>query len=210
MTSDDPVSHAEFYFYEFISTRFYTFAVTAKSSGKENDDGQSCDRSPDDFVWRSALLQSMAGFIYRRIYLDTTRKVHPIFRSMTTEGKEPTDDSTQPKALVPAVAQYGPCNCYGLKPGDTKHWCVCGLSKKQPWCDGSHKGTGFRPLKWTVPKKQQTLYQLCACKHTKVPPYCDATHTNLPSTVIARYKGCTQHHGSCNKLCTQCGWVPEF
>ena len=23
------------------------------------------------------------------------------------------------------------------------YWCACGLSKKQPFCDGSHSGTEF-------------------------------------------------------------------
>ncbi|XP_064615977.1 CDGSH iron-sulfur domain-containing protein 3, mitochondrial-like [Liolophura sinensis] len=79
----------------------------------------------------------------------------------------------------PAVALYGPCTVKNLREGDTKLWCACGLSKSQPWCDGSHKGTGIKPLKWTVPKAQ-SLYQICACKYTRDPPYCDATHTNLP------------------------------
>jgi len=26
-------------------------------------------------------------------------------------------------------------------------WCSCGLSCNQPFCDGSHKGTDFLPLK---------------------------------------------------------------
>lgn len=26
-----------------------------------------------------------------------------------------------------------------------KAFCTCGLSNKNPYCDGSHKGTGFSP-----------------------------------------------------------------
>ena len=30
---------------------------------------------------------------------------------------------------------------------DTRYaWCSCGLSIKDPYCDGSHKGTGFKPV----------------------------------------------------------------
>ena len=27
-------------------------------------------------------------------------------------------------------------------------WCSCGLSSKQPFCDGSHKNTEFNPVKF--------------------------------------------------------------
>ena len=77
---------------------------------------------------------------------------------------------------------------------------------------GSHTGTGIKPVKWIVPKKQ-TLYQVCACKYTKSPPYCDATHTNLPCEIIERQKNCSQSissHNDQNKLCTGCGWKPSI
>lgn len=77
---------------------------------------------------------------------------------------------------------------------------------------GSHKGTGFHSLKWTVPSTQ-TRHEICNCKHTKSPPYCDGTHTNLPEIVLERQKNCQQkekrHKDDC-KLCTNCGWVPDF
>ena len=63
-----------------------------------------------------------------------------------------------------------------LEPG--KHaWCACGLSQAQPFCDGSHKGTGFEPLGFTA-EKTGTLY-LCGCKRTGTPPFCDGTHDTL-------------------------------
>lgn len=76
---------------------------------------------------------------------------------------------------------------------------------------GSHKGTGMSPLYWIVPK-EQSLFQICNCKYTKDPPFCDATHVNLPCEVLERQANCskkTAHVDSC-KLCTKCGWVPDF
>ncbi len=32
--------------------------------------------------------------------------------------------------------------------GESYWWCACGRSKAQPFCDGSHKGTEFRPQEW--------------------------------------------------------------
>ncbi|XP_053767617.1 CDGSH iron-sulfur domain-containing protein 3, mitochondrial [Desmodus rotundus] len=63
-----------------------------------------------------------------------------------------------------------------LLAGKTYRWCVCGRSKKQPFCDGSHlfQLTGLSPLKF---KAQETrTVALCTCKATQKPPYCDGTH----------------------------------
>lgn len=60
----------------------------------------------------------------------------------------------------------------------TYWWCACGESKKQPWCDGSHKGTEFTPTKFVV--EEPGRYSLCACKFTKTPPICDHAHRDLP------------------------------
>lgn len=56
-------------------------------------------------------------------------------------------------------------------------WCSCGKSAHQPFCDGSHKGTGFQPVKFELPEKKTV--HLCQCKHTKNPPFCDGTHKTL-------------------------------
>eukprot|EP01137_Pigoraptor_chileana_P001917 Opistho-2@40141 len=122
----------------------------------------------------------------------------------------PTSASTPTAPLMPAVPTYGPCTLRNIEPGKKYMWCACGLSKKQPWCDGSHKGTSFKPLVWTAPEKPQTLYQLCACKYTKAPPFCDATHTNLPMEVLDRQDHCQQPHDGTRRLCEGCGWVPEW
>ena len=32
-----------------------------------------------------------------------------------------------------------------VEEGKSYFWCSCGKSSKQPLCDGSHKGTKFKP-----------------------------------------------------------------
>lgn len=79
---------------------------------------------------------------------------------------------------TPVVARPKPC-LVSLKGGRTYFWCACGRSAKQPFCDGSHQGTGLEPLKFTAaPEGEEVL--LCGCKHTSNPPFCDGAHTNLP------------------------------
>lgn len=55
-------------------------------------------------------------------------------------------------------------------------WCTCGFSAKQPFCDGTHKGSSFKSLPFQVNQKQTVA--LCGCKKTKTPPYCDGSHTD--------------------------------
>ena len=57
------------------------------------------------------------------------------------------------------------------------YWCACGHSKSQPFCDGSHRGTGIEPLAFTVDEAQEGY--LCMCKHTRNPPFCDGSHNQL-------------------------------
>ncbi|HVW71276.1 MAG TPA: CDGSH iron-sulfur domain-containing protein [Steroidobacteraceae bacterium] len=79
---------------------------------------------------------------------------------------------------TPVVARPKPC-LVTLKGGRTYYWCSCGRSANQPFCDGSHQGTAFQPLKFTAaPAPEEVL--LCGCKHTGTPPFCDGAHTNLP------------------------------
>lgn len=49
----------------------------------------------------------------------------------------------------------------------TYYWCLCGRSRDQPFCDGSHEGTGFEPLEFTVDETKEVA--LCQCKRTKTP-----------------------------------------
>lgn len=49
-------------------------------------------------------------------------------------------------------------------------WCSCGLSANQPWCDGSHRDTGFEPIAFVAPVSG-TFY-MCGCKQSDNKPYC--------------------------------------
>lgn len=59
------------------------------------------------------------------------------------------------------------------------YWCACGRSANQPFCDGSHAGTGITPLAFTAQEGKKVA--LCQCKHTGNPPYCDGSHAKLPT-----------------------------
>ena len=60
----------------------------------------------------------------------------------------------------------------------TYFWCVCGLSQKQPFCDGSHKKNGnFKSVKYLAQSDKVVFF--CGCKNTKHPPFCDNSHIKL-------------------------------
>ena len=63
-----------------------------------------------------------------------------------------------------------------VEPG-THAWCACGNSANQPYCDGSHKGTGFKPVVEKVEESKKVAW--CGCKQTGTPPFCDGTHKDL-------------------------------
>ena len=76
----------------------------------------------------------------------------------------------------PNVAQRGP---YGFKveAGKKYFWCACGRSKSQPFCDGSHRGTGFAPVLFTAETSEEVWF--CGCKATGAKPFCDGSHNRL-------------------------------
>jgi mannose-6-phosphate isomerase-like protein (cupin superfamily)/CDGSH-type Zn-finger protein len=78
----------------------------------------------------------------------------------------------------PVVARPKPC-LVSVQAGRTYYWCACGRSAKQPFCDGSHRGTEFTPVKFVAgPNDEELLF--CGCKQTRTAPFCDGAHTNLP------------------------------
>ena len=79
----------------------------------------------------------------------------------------------------PVIAQQSPF-LVELESGKSYLWCTCGLSAKQPFCDGSHAGSSFQPMRFTPDVTGEAV--LCGCKHTRTPPFCDGSHNRLSAT----------------------------
>ena len=76
----------------------------------------------------------------------------------------------------PIPAQKAP---YGVdvEAGKDYVWCACGRSASQPFCDGSHRAVGLRPLPFKAQKTEQAW--LCGCKASANKPFCDGTHRKI-------------------------------
>lgn len=83
----------------------------------------------------------------------------------------------------PVIADNKPVKV-SLSKGEEYHFCTCGQSKSQPFCDGSHVGTAFTP-KVIVAEEDGDAY-LCACKHSGNRPYCDGTHQKFTDEQIGK------------------------
>lgn len=77
---------------------------------------------------------------------------------------------------APIIAQKAPYPVE-VEAGKSYFWCACGKSAKQPFCDGSHKGSEFSPVKHTAEKDGKLFF--CGCKHTSKGCLCDGTHSKL-------------------------------
>jgi CDGSH-type Zn-finger protein len=77
------------------------------------------------------------------------------------------------KALV---AQKAPFKV-DVEAGKAYFWCACGRSQNQPFCDGSHKGTGLSPEQYKA--EETKAVWLCGCKQTRNRPLCDGSHKAL-------------------------------
>lgn len=83
----------------------------------------------------------------------------------------------------PVIADNKPTQVK-LDKGEEYYFCACGLSKKQPFCDGSHASTTFKPVAFTA--EQDGDAYLCACKHTGNAPFCDGTHKQFSTDQVGK------------------------
>jgi LAO/AO transport system kinase len=93
---------------------------------------------------------------------------------------------TMEENKLPKVAGTAPTSVK-VEAGKTYAWCTCGLSAKQPFCDGNHKQLAYeengetimpyKSLKITFEEDKEVW--LCNCKQTKNPPFCDGSHNAL-------------------------------
>jgi CDGSH-type Zn-finger protein len=68
-----------------------------------------------------------------------------------------------------------------LEAGKQYQWCACGRSATQPFCDGSHIGSGLAPKSFVAKRNERAW--LCVCKKSKTAPYCDGSHNKLKESV---------------------------
>ena len=78
------------------------------------------------------------------------------------------------EAKVASKTPYG----VEVEAGKNYSWCACGLSAKQPFCDGSHASTNIRPKLFHATENKKVFF--CGCKQTKTPTLCDGSHKNIP------------------------------
>ena len=76
----------------------------------------------------------------------------------------------------PVIAQKAPYE-QAVTQGESYWWCACGRSKSQPFCDGSHKGTGLSPVEYKATRTKNVFF--CGCKQSANKPLCDGAHSSL-------------------------------
>jgi CDGSH-type Zn-finger protein len=76
----------------------------------------------------------------------------------------------------PVITQKAPFGVE-VEAGKSYYWCACGKSATQPFCDGSHKGTGISPMKYEATETRKVHF--CGCRHSHNLPLCDGSHKSL-------------------------------
>ena len=76
----------------------------------------------------------------------------------------------------PVIAQKAPFPVE-VEAGKSYFWCACGKSAKQPFCDGAHKGSDFKPVKYEASTNAKVYF--CGCKMSINKPLCDGTHGKI-------------------------------
>ncbi len=83
----------------------------------------------------------------------------------------------------PVIADNKPVKV-NLSKGQEYHFCTCGKSQSQPFCDGSHVGTTFTPR--VIVSEKDGVAFLCACKHTRNTPFCDGMHKQFSDEQVGK------------------------
>ncbi len=79
---------------------------------------------------------------------------------------------------LPRIAGYKSAKIE-VTAGKEYFWCSCGLSQNQPFCDGSHNGTGFSPISYKA--ETDGIVGFCLCKQSQKAGgvICDGAHKQL-------------------------------
>lgn len=85
--------------------------------------------------------------------------------------------------MKPIVANNKPAKIE-VTEGEEYYFCTCGRSSNQPFCDGSHAGTDFKPKPFTAEKSGDAF--LCQCKHSANLPFCDGSHKQFDDSAIGK------------------------
>jgi glutamate synthase domain-containing protein 2 len=85
--------------------------------------------------------------------------------------------------MKPIVANNKPAKVT-LTKDEEYYFCVCGRSSSQPFCDGSHAGTDFKPKSFVAEESGYTY--LCQCKYSANSPFCDGSHKQFDGGAIGK------------------------
>ena len=85
--------------------------------------------------------------------------------------------------MKPIVANNKPAKVT-LTKDEEYYFCACGRSNNQPFCDGSHAGTSFKPKSF-IAEENGDAY-LCECKHSANLPFCDGSHKQFDDAAIGK------------------------
>jgi glutamate synthase domain-containing protein 2 len=85
--------------------------------------------------------------------------------------------------MKPVIANNKPAKV-NLDKDEEYYFCACGRSNSQPFCDGSHAGTEFKPIAFFAQEPGEAY--LCRCKHSNNLPYCDGTHERFDDAEVGK------------------------